>query len=125
LFAGAGLAATQEYPLEGEPSSSLEGLFTLQWQVFSYDFPKTNLQFSAMVYPGLSEWGRVRGDFNLSLKRELARLHGGHPGVRQLRQPPRVGRSGQERLGSDALPGLDVLKSGTIVPGASCGHWPA
>jgi hypothetical protein len=68
---GAGLAATRESPLEGETSSSLEGLFTTQWQVYTYEFPKTNLQFSFMLYPSFTEWGRVRGDVNLSLKREL------------------------------------------------------
>ncbi len=71
LFLGAGLAATREQPLDGEPTSSLEGLVTAQWQVFSYDFPKTNLQFSFMLYPSLTDGGRLRGDVNLSLKREL------------------------------------------------------
>ncbi len=71
LFMGAGLAVTRESPLDGEPTSSLEGLIATQWHVFSYDFPKTNLQFSFMLYPSFTEWGTVRGDANLSLSREL------------------------------------------------------
>jgi Protein of unknown function, DUF481 len=71
LFLGAGLAATREHPRDEESTTNLESLLTFQWQVFSYDFPKTNGQFSFMLYPSLTEGGRVRGDVLLSLKREL------------------------------------------------------
>ncbi len=71
LFLGGGLAATKEHPRDAESTTSLEGLVTAQWQVYTYDFPKTNVQFSFMLYPSLTEGGRVRGDVQLSLKREV------------------------------------------------------
>ncbi|MFI5006733.1 MAG: DUF481 domain-containing protein [Solirubrobacterales bacterium] len=70
---GTGLAVNRERPLEGESTSNLEGLVIVQWELFSYNFPKTDVRFSFLVYPGLSDWGRVRGDADLSLKRELFR----------------------------------------------------
>jgi hypothetical protein len=44
---------------------------TAQWQVFTYSYPKTTVDVSASVYPGLTDWGRIRGDFDVQLKREL------------------------------------------------------
>jgi Protein of unknown function, DUF481 len=73
FMVGAGLGGNREHPLEGESTSNLEGLAIVQWQLFSYNFPKTDLRFSFLVYPGLSDWGRVRGDADLTLKRELFR----------------------------------------------------
>jgi hypothetical protein len=73
FFLGAGLAGNREHPLEGDSASSLEAVFVTRWQLFSYSFPKTNLTFAFYLYPSLTESGRVRGDCNLSLKREVWR----------------------------------------------------
>jgi hypothetical protein len=73
VVVGVGLNATREKPLEGDSSSSLEGLLTAQWQVFRYSFPKTTVNLSASFYPGLSDWGRLRGDVDAELKREIVR----------------------------------------------------
>ena len=73
FIVGAGLAANRERPLEGETTSNLEALLQVRWRLFSYNFPKTDVSFSFLLYPSLSDWGRVRGDGDLSLKRELFR----------------------------------------------------
>jgi hypothetical protein len=70
---GAGLSANRERPFEGDSASNLEGLLTAQWQIFTYSFPKTSLAFSFSFFPGLSDWGRVRGDVDLQLRREIIR----------------------------------------------------
>jgi hypothetical protein len=71
MFLGAGLAAAREHPRDAESMTNLEALVTAQWQVYTYDFPKTSVVFSFMLYPSLTDSGRVRGDANLTLRREL------------------------------------------------------
>jgi hypothetical protein len=70
---GAGLSINRELPIDGETTSNLEGLLTVQWQVFTSSFPKTTVAFSFSFYPGLSDWGRVRGNADLQMKREIIR----------------------------------------------------
>jgi hypothetical protein len=78
---GAGLTVTREKAIdgesaenpEGEPTSNLEGLLTAQWQVFTYSFPKTRVKVSFALYPGLTDWGRVRGNADVQVKREIVK----------------------------------------------------
>ena len=81
ILAGAGLTVTRETAIdgesaenpEGEPTSNLEGLLTAQWQVFTYSFPKTRVKVSFSLYPGLTDWGRVRGNADVQVKREIVK----------------------------------------------------
>jgi hypothetical protein len=73
LQMGGGLTASREVPLEGEATSQLEGLFTAQWNVFSYGFPETHVSAVFSLYPGITNGGRLRGDLNVQVRREIFR----------------------------------------------------
>jgi hypothetical protein len=55
----------------GQDSYNLEAIVRAEWSVFIYHYPKTDVQFSLDTYPGLSDLGRVRLDFNSRLRREI------------------------------------------------------
>ena len=71
FYVGGGLAGSKERPLDGESTSNLDAVLIMQWRRFTYRFPNTDFDLSLLVYPGLSQWGRWRGDANLSWKREI------------------------------------------------------
>ena len=71
LTVGAGLAGNRELSTDGTSTANLEGLLLAKWRVFSYNYPKTDLSVSWVFYPSLSDPGRVRGEADLSLKREI------------------------------------------------------
>jgi hypothetical protein len=73
FLAGLGLSVARETPFEGESTSNLEGLLTAQWSVFGYSFPKTSVSVTFSLYPGLTDWGRVRGNLDVQVKREIIR----------------------------------------------------
>jgi len=73
LLAGVGLSVARETPFEGESTPNLEGLLTAQWRVFGYSFPKTSVSFTLSLYPGLTDGGRVRGNLDVQVKREIIR----------------------------------------------------
>ena len=45
----------------------------MQYQVFIYDHPKTSLTTYLNAYPGLTDWGRLRANFNIVLDWEILR----------------------------------------------------
>ncbi|HSN71048.1 MAG TPA: DUF481 domain-containing protein [Steroidobacteraceae bacterium] len=67
-----GVALNQEW-IRGDNDSqqTVEGLLGTGWRIFRFSDPETSLTSSFIVYPGLSQWGRVRSDLNVSLRREL------------------------------------------------------
>jgi hypothetical protein len=74
IFAfGGGLSVNQELPVDGEAVENLNALVTVRQSFFTYDFPRTNMTLAADVFPSLSQWGRVRLEFNGSIKREIIR----------------------------------------------------
>ena len=50
---------------------NLDGLLSVRQSYFTYDYPKTDISTSLDVYPGLSQWGRVRLQFDGKIKREI------------------------------------------------------
>jgi hypothetical protein len=68
---GGGLSTNRELPTEGESVQNLDGLLSLRQSYFTYDYPKTDISTSLDVYPGLSQWGRVRMQFDGKIKREI------------------------------------------------------
>ena len=68
---GGGLAVSTEQPLDGDPSTNLDALGALSGSYYRYDSPTTNLAFSLIVYPGLSDAGRLRTEINVSISREI------------------------------------------------------
>ncbi len=68
---GAGLSTSKELPLEGESVQYLDALLSMRQSFFTYDYPKTDITMALDVYPGLSQWGRVRAQFDGKIKREI------------------------------------------------------
>ena len=46
-------------------------MLALGWDWFRYDTPELDLSTSLQIIPNLSESGRVRGEFDISLKWEM------------------------------------------------------
>jgi len=70
LGAGAVLLREQ-YTGEEESSLTVEGQFTAEFDAFRYDHPKLDLATSLTVYPGITEAGRIRVDFDTRVSYEL------------------------------------------------------
>jgi Protein of unknown function, DUF481 len=67
-----GLAVTQEWATGATgDQASLEGMLGVDWRVFDFASPKTNLTAKGVVYPSLTESGRYRTDASISLRREI------------------------------------------------------
>jgi putative salt-induced outer membrane protein YdiY len=68
----AGIAATREWATgEAANQTSLEALLGVDWRIFDFATPKTNLTARAVLYPSLTESGRYRTDSSVSLRREI------------------------------------------------------
>jgi uncharacterized protein DUF481 len=75
LLAG-GIAANYEYKLvsteDGDDSNNTaEALLVADWRYFKLHTPKADIRVSFDLYPGLTESGRLRGDFNVRYRQEL------------------------------------------------------
>lgn len=70
VLAGGG-ALGRERPVDGASVTNVDALVALDASLFSYDFPKTNVDLAVMLFPGLSDPGRVRLNTNAKFKREL------------------------------------------------------
>ena len=69
---GAGAVLLHErYLGQEDGSTTVEGQITGQLNAFRYNSPKLDLTTSLNVYPGISEWGRVRIDFDTRVSYEL------------------------------------------------------
>lgn len=67
-----GLVVSREN-ISGEPEEvdSLEATFTFDWDWFRYDTPELDWSTYMAVIPSLTESGRVRGEWDMSLKWEI------------------------------------------------------
>jgi hypothetical protein len=67
-----GLVFDQEWAAGGGSSqNSLEGVFGGEWRVFRFSYPKINLDTSLLLYPGITDAPRVRGNLNITLTFKL------------------------------------------------------
>jgi len=73
LLAVLGLRANRETPLEGESTSNLEAALGFTFDRFSYDFPKVDIHATVSGFAGLTDWGRVRAELDVRIKREILR----------------------------------------------------
>jgi Protein of unknown function, DUF481 len=71
LTIGAGLAFNDERGVDVEPTQNVEALFVFSSSFYTYDRPKTNLDFSLEYYPSLSNRGRHRVQLDAAIKREF------------------------------------------------------
>jgi hypothetical protein len=69
---GAGAVVLHErYLGQAEGSTTVEGQVSAQFDAFRYNSPKLDLSTSLMIYPGITDWGRVRIDFDTRVSYEL------------------------------------------------------
>jgi Protein of unknown function, DUF481 len=73
VLLGAGGSVGRELPVDGDAVTNIDALVVFNASVFAYDYPKTNIDFTMLMFPGLSDVGRVRVNANGKLKRELLR----------------------------------------------------
>ena len=66
-----GTAVGREVPIEGETSTTVDLLATFATSFYRYDYPKRNFDFSIMVFPSLSDWGRLRANAKAKVRQEL------------------------------------------------------
>ena len=72
LTLGGGLQMSREN-LAGDVSDedTLEAVLTLDWDWFRYDSPELDLSTKLQIIPNVTDTGRVRGEFDISLKWEM------------------------------------------------------
>ncbi len=72
LTVGAGAVAVDEKYSDAEASAqNVEALFTGRMEAFRHTFPKLDFILSTKVYPSLTDWGRVRLEFDTSFSYEI------------------------------------------------------
>ena len=72
LTVGAGAVLLHErYLGQEQGSTTVEGQLTSTLNAFRYNSPKLDLTTSLHIYPGISDWGRVRIDFDTRISYEL------------------------------------------------------
>jgi hypothetical protein len=71
MVTGAGVAVNDERPIGGSASRNVEALLKFNYSFFTYDRPKTNLEFDLQYYSSLSERGRRRLQLDADVRREL------------------------------------------------------
>jgi hypothetical protein len=72
LYSVLGISLNHESYFDSTASSfNLEGVGSVQYQLFIYDHPKASLTTYLKVFPGLTDWGRVRANFDIVLSWEI------------------------------------------------------
>ncbi|UCF64625.1 MAG: DUF481 domain-containing protein [bacterium] len=72
LFQGSmGGQLNREYGQNSQNANNLEGVFTLEFYRFIYQTPKMSLDTYLHLFPGLTEWGRIRTELNIKLNWEI------------------------------------------------------
>ena len=71
MYTSAGLVLNDERGVDVEATQNVEGLLSFGASYFTYDRPRTDLDFSLQYYPSLSNWGRNRLQIDAAVKREV------------------------------------------------------
>ena len=72
LAVSGGLRASREQVLgAGDDETSLEGAGRIEVELFRYDEPELDLTTNLQVIPNLTDFGRVRAEFDITLRWEL------------------------------------------------------
>lgn len=72
LILSAGLSTNMEQSIQSVTySTNLDGVVMVGYKRFYYNTPKLSIDALAAFYPGLSDWGRIRMDDNLSVSVEI------------------------------------------------------
>ena len=73
LVSTTGLSVNRETSGELAPNYNLEAFLSVNYSVFRYDYPKTDITMDITVYPNLTTWGRVRSELDISATREIVK----------------------------------------------------
>jgi hypothetical protein len=73
LLTGLSLSVNRERPVEGASTTNLEAVAILNYDRFSYDFPKVDVSVALAGFASLSDSGRYRVELQARFKRELAK----------------------------------------------------
>ncbi len=72
FFGLIGLSVNREsFTDTSKPTFNLEALLALNYQLFIYDSPKTSLKTNFNVFPGMTDWGRIRLNYDITLSWEI------------------------------------------------------
>lgn len=72
LLTGGGLSYNIEQSNQSSDfTSNVEGIGMVQFKKFRYSSPKISLNAQYIIYPGISDWGRVRMDLQLNTNIEI------------------------------------------------------
>jgi hypothetical protein len=72
MLISGGLSYNQEQSVEtGQYSGNLDALFTVAYKRFYYSTPKLSIDADYSIYPGLSDWGRIRMQGDLYVSAEI------------------------------------------------------
>ena len=71
LWAGTGLSVNNEQGEDTEPTQNIEAVANLRASYYTYDRPRTNIDFSFEYYPSLNDFGRQRIQLDAAFKREV------------------------------------------------------
>ena len=67
-----GAVATHENTLKGaEDDTNIEAIIIGDYGVFKFATPKTELRTTLTIWPSVTDWGRVRGNFDVTLGQEV------------------------------------------------------
>lgn len=67
-----GAVATRENTVSGaENDTNIEGIFIGDYGLFKFATPKTELRSTLTIWPSITDWGRVRGNFDITLGQEI------------------------------------------------------
>jgi hypothetical protein len=71
LFSG-GLSYNQEQSIEsGQFTGNLDALFGVIYKRFYHNTPKLSINTNYLIYPGITDWGRIRMQADLSVSVEI------------------------------------------------------
>jgi len=74
LAAALGLSVNQEQSdVSTDESYNLDAFLTVVHSVFRHDYPKTDISSQITLYPGLSTWGSLRAEVDISASREIVK----------------------------------------------------
>jgi Protein of unknown function, DUF481 len=73
VLAALGLRVNREKPLEGESTTNVEAAMGFRFDRFRYDFPKVDVYATVSTFASLTDWGRVRAELDVRLRREILR----------------------------------------------------
>jgi len=70
---GVGLSVNEEYAVDAPRTTNSEALVGYDFSYLTLHYPKTGFDLNARLMPGLSQWGRIRSELNVVVRRELLR----------------------------------------------------